>query len=184
MPFNALGHEVLAAVQGTEKPNWTALLDAVLNTPTGASDATNYEDRIEALLTALFYPDLTNPNVQHKIHAGRKRIDITYTNMAADGLFRSISLHHPAMRIAVECKNYNKDIANPELDQMIGRFSPSRGRVGLLISRKFENKQLFLDRCRDTAKDNNGFIIALDDDDLRELVKIEQTRRNISVGLC
>jgi hypothetical protein len=73
--------------------------------------------------------------------------------------------------VFVECKNYTREIANPELDQMIGRFSDNRGRVGLIVCRRFENKALFLQRCRDTAADGNGFIIALDDTDLGHLIE-------------
>jgi hypothetical protein len=54
---------------------------------------------------------------------------------------------------------------------MGGRFSASRGQFGIIVCRNFENKALFLKRCKDTANDQRGFIIPLDDDDLRELVK-------------
>lgn len=170
-PFNALEHERIAAAEGISKPDWDGLLSEVKSVKPGAAEADLYEKKIEALLTALFYPALTNPTAQHQIHDGRKRIDITYVNMAADGFFRWLSLHYPSQRIMVECKNYSREIANPELDQMIGRFGPSRGRIGIIVCRSFENKSLFLQRCRDTAKDQNGFIIVLDDDDLVELVE-------------
>lgn len=177
MPFDALGHEALAAAEGIAKPDWPALISAITQLPTGKADAGRYEEAVEALLTALFYPALTNPVSQHKLHNGRKRIDITFVNMAASGFFRWLSLNYPAMRIAVECKNYEGDIANPELDQMIGRFSPSRGRIGIIVCRSFNKKEIFQQRCKDTAKDNNGFIMVLDDADLAKLVEY---RRNAS----
>ncbi|UPJ44141.1 hypothetical protein IVB40_08885 [Bradyrhizobium sp. 40] len=57
------------------------------------------------------------------------------------------------------------------MDQLAGRFSPNRGRVGLLVARSFKNKSHFEARCRDTALDDRGFIVTLDDGDLTELVK-------------
>ncbi len=170
-PFNALEHELIAAVEGVAKPDWDKLLSDVITLNHGKADAVKYEDKVEAFMTALFYPALTNPITQHEIHDGRKRIDITYTNMSADGFFRWLSLHYPAARIMLECKNYSRDIANPELDQMIGRFSPSRGRVGIIVCRGFDNKKQFIQRCRDTAKDGNGFILVLDDEDLKGLAE-------------
>jgi hypothetical protein len=116
------------------------------------------------------YPNLTNPIVQHEIHDRRKRIDITYTNMAINGFFQWAAKHYPAPHVFVECKNYTRDLGNPELDQLAGRFSPSRGKIGLIVCRGFENKDLFIERCRDTAKDDRGFIVPLDDGDLRHLV--------------
>lgn len=113
---------------------------------------------------------MTNPRKQFEIHEGRKRIDLTYTNVAREGFFSWLSLHYPSSNIFIECKNYTRDLGNPELDQLAGRFSPSRGQFGLIICRGFADKDLFLKRCQDTAKDNRGFIILLDDDDLSELV--------------
>lgn len=81
----------------------------------------------------------------------------------------------PAANIYVECKNYEGEVANPELDQISGRFSPTRGKVGLLVCRKFDDKERFIAGCRDTAQDDRGFVIPLDDDDLQDLVEHVQS---------
>ncbi|MGL5824632.1 MAG: hypothetical protein ACRCYU_07325 [Nocardioides sp.] len=137
----------------------------------GGKTATQYERAVEALLNALFYPELVNPIRQEPIHNGRKRIDISYTNAANSGFFDWVGRRYPAANIVVECKNYTNELANPEYDQLSGRFSPSRGMIGLLIHRKFENKEKSLESCRDTAKDSRGYLIPIDDDDLESLVK-------------
>ena len=54
---------------------------------------------------------------------------------------------------------------------MIGRFSDQRGRLGLIVCRSFEDKALFLKRCKDASSDRNGYIIMLDDDDLEQLAR-------------
>jgi hypothetical protein len=107
---------------------------------------------------------------QHNIHEGRKRIDITYVNEARKGFFSWLSHHYTAPHIFVECKNYGKEVGNPEIDQLSGRFSPSRGRVGILVCRKIQDKKHLLKRCRDTADDHRGFIIPIDDDDLSSII--------------
>lgn len=111
------------------------------------------------------------PHREARIHAGRKRVDLKFTNQAQHGFFHWVAQHYPAPSIWVECKNYAGDPGNPELDQLAGRFSPSRGQVGLLVCRRIDNKPLFLDRCRDTALDHRGYILALDDQDLGTLVE-------------
>jgi hypothetical protein len=168
-----LSHSAIADVEGSMPPNWQDLLDAVRSVSAGNDDAARYERAIETLLTGLLYPDLCNPHVQHEIHAGRKRIDISYTNMGAGGFFKWLSNNYSAAQIFVECKNYGREVGNPELDQLAGRFSPSRGRFGLLVCRQFNNKTLFIERCRDTAKDDRGFIIPIDDEDLTELARLK-----------
>lgn len=170
-PFLSLSHEDLEDVEGDKPTDWDSLLNAVVSLGTGNAHASDYEKAIESLLTALFYPDLVHPVYQHEIHEGRKRIDIKYTNMGNAGFFAWLSKHYTAPQVFVECKNYRGEVANPELDQLSGRFGRSRGNFGILVARQFDNKARFLQRCRDTALDDRGYIIALDDDDLRALVE-------------
>lgn len=165
-----LTQEQLCEVEDSALPNLKPLLEELKVLATGRDTAAEYEDIIEKILSVIFYPALCNPKKQHNIHAGRKRIDITYTNESKSGFFYWLSMHYPCPLIFVECKNYGKDTGNPEIDQLAGRFSPSRGQVGLLICRTIENKNLMYQRCVDTAKDQRGYILALDDEDMIALV--------------
>jgi hypothetical protein len=176
-PYNPLTLDQIGEIENLPPPDWDKLLNDLISLPTGAKHATAYERASEALMTALFYPDLVTPFMQYPLHSGRKRVDIRYTNMALAGFFQWLAAHHPASNIWIECKNYRDDIANNELDQLAGRFSPSRGQVGLLVSRRFDKKQLFYNRCRDTAQDGRGYILALDDDDLKGLVDYRKTEK-------
>jgi hypothetical protein len=173
-PPPPLLHEQFAEIEGVKSPDWDALIDALRSTPVGNADATNYENVVEQLLTAIFYPSLCSPTKQREIHDGRKRIDITYTNESRSGFFNWLGQHYPSAFIFVECKNYGRELGNPELDQLAGRFSPMRGVFGLLVCRSLEDVSLFERRCIDTAKDQRGFIIALTDDDLVQLAVAER----------
>lgn len=117
-----LTHEEFSEVEKSEKPDWDGLINELQSIPTGRDAATEYEDIIEKIFTSLLYPSLCYPTKQHNIHEGRKRIDITYTNEARTGFFSWLSLHHPSSMIFVECKNYGKEVGNPEVDQLSGRF--------------------------------------------------------------
>ena len=163
-------HEEWAQAELQEYPDWDALLANVAQISPGLADAGRYENAIETLLTALFYPALLHPYKQHPIHDGRKRVDITYVNAAKSGFFQWIGQHYPSAMIFVECKNYGREIGNPELDQLSGRFSPNRGKVGLLVCRSIADRALMLERCCDTAGDDRGFVVAIDDEILTRLV--------------
>ncbi len=165
-----LSNDEIAPWVGAPEPDWDALLADVTRTRRGKDAADDYHRAVERMLTALFYPHLTGPEIEFPIHDGRKRIDIRYTNAATSGFFDWLGSRYPAPYVFVECKNYTGDPANPELDQLAGRFSPRRGRFGLLVCRTFKDKARFVDRCKDTARDDRGFIIALDDADLVALV--------------
>ncbi len=170
-PFDPLSHNEIADVKNAKHPDWDQLLTDVISLPTGKAAAAQYEAAVESLLNALFYPDLVYPIAQHQIHDGRQRVDITYNNEAHKGFFRWLSVHYPSSQVFVECKNYTSDIANNELGQILMRFSPSRGQVGIIVSRTFKNKSLFEQRCKDTVHDKRGYVLALDDADLVALVE-------------
>ena len=69
---------------------------------------------------------------------------------------------------------------NPELDQLSSRFAPNRGKVGIIVCRKFANRALWTKRCKDTAVESRGFILTLDDDDLADLVHAKRTTMDFS----
>jgi hypothetical protein len=166
-----LGHAQLSDALGAHQADFDALLAAVTAVKPGKAGAGTYHSAVMALLNALFYPALSMPKKEAPIHGGRKRIDIRYANSARVGFFWWLAQHYPAAHVFVECKNYAGDPANPELDQLAGRFSPSRGQFGLLVCRSFSDKPKFIASCRDTADDQRGFIVALDDEDLGRLVE-------------
>jgi hypothetical protein len=166
-----LSHREIAEETSTAAPDWDLLLEAVVSKAPGKGHADPYHKAVMALFTALFYPHLANPQAEYPIHDGRKRIDITFTNLSQKGFFSWLSHNFSAAHVFVECKNYGREIGNPELDQLAGRFSPSRGRFGLLVCRSFERRKLFVNRCRDTVADGRGWIIGLEDKDLALLVQ-------------
>ena len=165
-----LTHDMFAAIENIEFPRIRDLLNSVTAIPPGRDHAAAYEDAIERLLSALLFPSLSSPVKQHQIHDGRKRIDITYVNNPVNGFFRWLVQSFSSAHIFVECKNYGKEIGNPEFDQLAGRFSPSRGQVGFLVCRSVEDVDRVRRSCKDTAQDHRGFIIVLTDNDLEVLV--------------
>ncbi len=161
---------------GAPPVDFDELLEEVQAIKPGRGGATSYHRAVAALLTALFDSSLGNEKLETEIHEGRKRLDIRYDNIAGSGFFRWLSLHYPAATIPVECKNYSRDLANPELDQIAMRLGPSRGQFGIVVCRSFEDQQLFEMRCRDAARDGHGYVVALDDEDLETMVRLAKER--------
>ncbi len=180
---NPLSHEQLSEIEDTEQPDLNSLLEELSELKTGRETASQYENITEKILSVIMYPSLCNPKREDKIHEGRKRVDITYTNEAKDGFFYWLSMHYPCSHIFVECKNYGKEVGNPEIDQLSGRFSPSRGQVGILICREIEKKEHLNKRCKDTVNDGRGYILTLDDEDINILVSNYIENKNQSFEL-
>lgn len=169
-PKEPLKHDQIADSVAAPAPDWDSLLHRLNDVPVGAAGAHDYEAVAKDILTALLYPWLMYPQTQTRIHEGRKRIDITYTNAAEDDFFAWLRNNYFAPYVIVECKNYSGDPENPELDQLSGRFGNRRGQFGLLVCRNIEDKALFMQRCKDTASDGRGYIIAIDDEDIKQLI--------------
>jgi hypothetical protein len=125
-------------------------------------------------LEFVFWPNLIYPRKETPIHEGRKRIDVTYTNAAKDGFFHRAHTAHQiaSTMVMVECKNYSKDPANPEVDQLSSRFSTNRGRLGMLVYRDVNDYDLLIARCRDTAQDGRGFMLPLGDAQIIEYLEL------------
>ena len=142
------------------------------NVPSGTKHADEYHMLVLGSLTALFYPSLVQPRKEWEIHEGRKRIDIVYTNAADTGFFshRRNNANINANAVIVECKNYSSDIANTELDQLLGRFDNNRGKLGILTCRTVDDAALLLMRCKDASMRSQGYVLVLTDADLVEML--------------
>ena len=149
----------------------------------GRDEASDYHNLMIGVLELLFYPNLSTPIKEVPIDEGRKRIDIVFNNTAQRDFFFTLPNVStlPCPHIFVECKNYSSEIANPELDQMAGRFSPNRGRVGIVVCRNIDNQELFLQRCSDTLRGDKGLIIPLTDDDIIQALQQFPTRKNRAI---
>jgi hypothetical protein len=162
---------------GEDGPTVTAVCGALAEMfpriPTGTKYASDYHKLVMGSLTALFYPDLIQPHKEWEIHDGRKRIDIVYTNAADGGFFaqRRNDRMTNANTVIVECKNYSTDLANSEIDQLLGRFDNNRGKFGIMTCRKIENRDLLIARCRDASSRSQGYIIVLDDNDIVRMLR-------------
>lgn len=150
---------------GDESVIAQALAKALAAIPTGTDDASQYHRLMIGVSEFLFFPSLISPKLEQEIHQGRKRIDIVMENAATYGIFeRLVRIRRlPCSFVMQECKNYTSDVNNPELDQLAGRFSQHRGRFGMLFCRHFDDRPRFIERCRDTFKDNRGLIVPIDD---------------------
>ncbi len=158
-----------------------ALIQVLRNIPPGPEHATAYHSLMIGILEFLFFPNLLNPEKEREIHDGRKRIDIVMENGARGGIFSRLHQvrHIPCPFIAFECKNYGREVSNPELDQLTGRFAPHRGKAGFLCCRSFRDRALFVRRCQDTFRDDRGLAVPLDDNFfMRALGAIESANRD------
>ena len=155
------------------------LIKRLKNIPYGTNSASDFHNIMIGIFELLLYPNLIKTKKEKEINDGRKRIDICFTNVSEHGFFTYIyeKGNVPCPYLYIECKNYSSDVNNPELDQLLGRFSIRRGKLGILSCRKIDNENLFIKRCIDTFKDDNGLIIPITDNDI---IQCLESHENIS----
>lgn len=149
----------------------TEILDEIKAVAPGNAGANGYHRSVAKFLTALFDTQLGNVRIEQKIHQGLKRIDITFDNVAGDGFFDWLRKNFSSAFVPVECKNYGKDVKNPEFDQIAMRFSPQRGQFGLLTCRSLADVDSATARAGTIAADGHGYVVVLTDDDLMTLAR-------------
>jgi hypothetical protein len=173
-----------SVVEEEDEPGLAAALRAALAAiPAGGARASDYHKLMVGILEFIFFPALLYPRKEQEIHQGRKRIDILMENGATRGIFNRLHTVRklPSAFVAFECKNYTTEIANPELDQIAGRFSPNRGKAGFICCRRFEDRARFIARCRDTLKEDRGLVVAVDDATVDGWLSLIENRRRQEV---
>ena len=159
------------------------LISQLKRIPSGVKFAGNYHELIIGIVSFIFFPSLIYPKKEAAINDGRKRIDIIYTNGKDSGFFYRIALdpNIKANIVHVECKNYTDDIANPEFDQLLGRFDHNRGKLGMLFYRSSDKPEIVIARCRDAVKSSLGLILPIDDAFVVECLSLIASHKRSSI---
>ncbi len=118
----------------------------------------------------------TKERMEEEIAAGR-----IWLGKDGTGVPRKKTYGIPSRFIMVECKNYSRDVANPEIDQVGGRFSANRGQIGIIACRAVDDMPKLLERCSDTFKDSRGLIIPMVDNDFYDLLNYKSEKNEQAI---
>jgi len=144
---------------------YTKKLDSL--TP-GSKDAEIYHRLVSNALLRIFRGSLRNMNIKVELNGGIKIIDTVFTNCATRGFFYSLRSRVECAYPIVEVKNYSGDIENPEIDQLIGRLSRTRGSFGMIICRNIDDETAVFKRCQTGL--NERIILPISDADITEML--------------
>lgn len=157
-----------------EKEIIDKLISKLTSLGTWKSDAYEYERVVWSILEIIFYPNLFKPTIQYRMLDWLKIVDICYENSANIGFFSDIIKAKIACRkIYFECKNYNWDIKNEELDQLNWRFSDKVSEIWFIVCRKINNKTDYERRIKFYTNQQH-YIISLEDQDLINLLNLKK----------
>jgi SAM-dependent methyltransferase len=136
----------------------------------GKGDAKKFHRLAARILAMVFDDQLSNFKIEQEIDDGLGRIDVVFENRMEEGFFKRLQNQINCPLIFVECKNYQKNLENPEFDQLSGRLKAKRGLFGILVCRGVKDKKKIIKQCK-SKLDKDEHIIVLDDLDLNKLVE-------------
>lgn len=144
----------------------------------GNNHAEKYKVWVAKALEYIFGPVLTDCTVEQPLDMGLKRCDVVFANRGDTGFFQWIRQSGISSQyVIVECKNYSDDIENPEIDQLLGRFSRERGSFGILACRVVTDRRRLLQRCKAAVQGKGEYVIVLEDEDFRVLLTSRASNR-------
>lgn len=136
----------------------------------GNAQAKAYERLVLRILTRLFSPPLSSPDVQVQSHDGREIIDITFYNSSDDGFWSDVKTMWRGQIVVFELKNMT-DLNNEEFFQLSARLDDIRGTFGVLISRAKDN--LDVQRAYRRLSNERKVLLVLTDEDLIRMLKMD-----------
>ncbi|MGE0268605.1 MAG: class I SAM-dependent methyltransferase [Candidatus Omnitrophota bacterium] len=141
--------------------------------------ASRYHNLIFTILKDVFYETLSSPEKEDCWDEKIQRVDITFKNYRKNGFFKQLDEGYKIVcpNIFIECKNYNKDIANEEFSQIHNRLNNRRGQFGIIVCRSIVDVQKVKQRQLVLAKDSK-FVIVLTDADIEKILNAKITNDN------
>ena len=150
-------------------------IKALKSIPHGTKYSHRYHRLISYIFGHIFQNQIRNMKFEEFLDGGIKKIDTTFDNIAEKGFFKTLPEKNNKINcpiIIIEAKNYEKEIKNPALDQLIGRLKKNCN-FGISISRFIEHQNYQLEKCQ-TYLDKDDYILCLTDEDLVKLLEYYQ----------
>jgi hypothetical protein len=140
----------------------------------GKAGAYNYEDLVVPILEYIFDRDFKGTEIdkQYEINNGKQRIDIKTDWRDSSSLrtkLKDMGLN--CSMVPIECKNYNKPLANPEYGQIVLRCHKKHRHFGMVLCRDVQDRKKVNEVCHDLWNTHEYLIIVLDDADLKKMLE-------------
>jgi hypothetical protein len=170
--------EVEALIRGFEKLDDTSeaqadkLISELDGIPPGRDGWRQYEDICIKILNYAFIPPLRLPRIQSRSDDDLDRRDAVYPIGMGNAFWDSIKYEYSSRMVVAEFKNYVDPVGQGEVESLQQYLLPKAKRAfGLLCSRHPPSDPALKARRRAWMVSEN-IILFLEDDDLKEIVRI------------
>nr|WP_198467695.1 hypothetical protein [Pseudorhizobium flavum] len=152
--------------------------------PKGRKSSRKYEILCLEILNYLFEGSLVNPTEQKHTQDGLNIFDIIYSinPIARHPIWDAIARDFPARIIMFECKNYGHPVGPMQVFTTERYMSvPARRSICFLLTRLKPSKNAHL-AAHAAMRDSGKMIILLDDQDLRQMLKLKDEQSLLERG--
>jgi len=157
----------------TEKDKAQSLLNALQSIEPGSSDSMAYQRLVSEILEFLFVPPLETPRFEIPDGDARNRRDMIFENACATGFWANLRSSYAAHYIVVDAKNYSAGVDKGPVIDIAHYLKPyGCGMFGVLATRHGASGA-GLHAMREQWIGNQKMIVALDDDDIKEMLRVK-----------
>lgn len=160
------------------------LFEQLERLPKGRVSSRKYEILCLEILNYLFEGSLVNPTEQKHTQDGLNIFDIVYSinPIARHPIWDAIARDFPARIIMFECKNYGHPVGPMQVFTTERYMSvPARRSICFLLTRLKPSKNAYL-AAHAAMRDSGKMIILLDDQDLRQMLKLKDEQSLLERG--
>lgn len=133
-----------------------------------------YEDLVYGALQLLFYPMLTNPQLNRHSYRGRHDSTIIFQNIASEGFWSAIRSNCQADYVLFQLNNA-PDVKPTQLQRLEASLSKSIGHFGVLLTRYTDKPSLRMIQ-RSIYQNHEKVILIIGDNHLHEMLALKAAR--------
>jgi hypothetical protein len=161
----------VGASNAAEKAN--SLSASLRSLNPGRDDSLPYQRLVSEMLEFMFCPPLETPHFEIPDAQARNRRDIILENAAPAGFWAGLRHSYSAHYIVVDAKNYSQGFDKQPVLDIAHYLKPyGCGMFGLLATRKGAS-EAGLHAIREQWIGNHKMIVALDDDEMHEMLRLK-----------
>jgi hypothetical protein len=158
-------------------------LSTILSLPTGKSDKADktYEENICQIMISILYPQLDYADVQSRTDSGVLIRDLVFYNNKSYDALKEIYESYGCRQIIFEIKNV-RELEGENINQLNRYLSAQFGRFGLIVTRNRASKKIFKNTL-DLWAGQRKCILILDDEDLRMMCQLYETKQRLPIDV-
>jgi hypothetical protein len=143
--------------------------------PPGKKDWKLFEDIGVEIFKLLFSDSLGEPDIQSTTRDGLHRRDALFPNKSKDGFWHRVITRHDAQFIIVDFKNYEGEVGQESVDQIVKYVNQAVGHFGIVWTRNAMKKNTLDAQLKAFRDDKKAVVLVILDKDVIKMCELKMS---------